>query len=63
MYLEGMCVSSCDVTIYLRVLNLRFDILDDEERQHGEPGPLQKSKQENWLYLNCFGCLFLVPSA
>lgn len=53
---------SCDVIIYLCVINLKFDILDDEE-QHVEPGHLQKSKQENGPYLNCFDCLFLVPSA
>lgn len=63
IYLEGLCVSSCDVIIYLCVLNLQFDILDDEEQQRVEPGHLQKFKQENWPYLNCFGCLFLVPSA
>lgn len=65
---EELCISrervpSCDVVIYLRVLNLQFNIFDDEEEQHVEPGHLQKSKQENWPYLNCFGWLFLVPSA
>lgn len=63
MCLEGICMPSCDVIIYLCVLNLKFDILDDEEQQHVEPGHLQKSKQEKWPYLNCFGYLFLVPSA
>lgn len=63
VYLEGIFISSYDVIIYLRVLNLQFDILDDEEQQRVEPGRLQKSKQENWPYLNCFDCLFLVPSA
>lgn len=46
MCLEGICMPSCDVIIYLCVLNLKFDILDDEEQQHVEPGHLQKSKQE-----------------
>lgn len=54
---------SCDVSIHLYVLNLKFDFLDDEERQQFKPGQLQKFKQENWSYLNYFGCLILEPSA
>lgn len=54
---------SSDVIICLHVFNLQFDVLDDEEQQHFEPGQLQKFKQENWSCLNCFGCLILEPSA
>lgn len=54
---------SSGVIVYLHVFNLQFDVLDDEEQQHFEPGQLQKFKRENWSYLNCFGCLILEPSA
>lgn len=54
---------SWDVSIYLHILDLQFDVWDDEEQQHFEPGQLQKFKRENWSYLNGFGCLILEPSA
>lgn len=47
-------IQSCDVIIYLHVLNLKFDLLNDDEEQHFEPGQLRKFKRGKFVLPELF---------